>query len=80
MWDKKCLSWVFWGQNYKKLLSYLKSTPSNLSEMSLSDRINFGIGSAFSKGLGSAFSEGPCPGPCPLYKVCQSKVIQLYMN
>ena len=39
---------------------------------SLTDTVNFGIGSAFSKGQGSAFSEGPCPGPGPLYKVCFS--------
>ena len=27
---KKCLIWVFFNWNFKKVLSYLKSTPSNL--------------------------------------------------
>ena len=56
----------------KKLLSYLKSAPSNLSKMSLlTHTVNFGTGSAFSKFPGSAFSKGPGPGPGPLFKVCQ---------
>ena len=38
--------------------------------VSLTDTVNFGIRSAFSKGPGSVFSEGPGPGPGPLYKVC----------
>ena len=29
--DQKCLIWVSLGKNFKKLLSYLKSAPSNLS-------------------------------------------------
>ena len=63
----------FWAGLFEKLLSYLKSAPSNLSKMSLIHTVNFGIGSAFSKGLGSAFSEGPGRGPGPLYKVCLLK-------
>ena len=51
------------GWNLKKQLLFLKSTP-------VTQTLNFGIGSAFSKGPGSAFSEDPdlCSGP--LYKVC----------
>ena len=33
--DQKCLIWVFLGQNFEKLLSYLKPSPSNLSKVSL---------------------------------------------
>ena len=40
----------------------------------LPHRMNFGIGSAFSKGLGSTFSEVPGPGRGPLYKVYLMKV------
>ena len=34
IWDQKCLIWVFFGWNFKKLLSYLKATPWNLSKVS----------------------------------------------
>ena len=37
---------------------------------SLTDTMDFGIVSAFSKGLGSDFSAGPSPGLGLLYKVC----------
>ena len=30
-WDKSCPIWVFLGQNFTKIFSYLKSAPSNLS-------------------------------------------------
>ena len=32
----KSLMWVFWDRNFKKLLSYLKSVPSNLSNCKIS--------------------------------------------
>ena len=55
---------------FQKLLSYLKSAPLILSRnQSLTQTVNFRVGSAFSRGPGSAFSEGPSPGPGPLYKV-----------
>ena len=31
IWDQECLLWVVLGNNFKKLLSYLKSAPSSLS-------------------------------------------------
>ena len=37
---KKELSGSFWGKNLKKLLSHLKSAPSNLSNESLTDTVN----------------------------------------
>ena len=56
---------------FQKLLSYLKSAPLNLSRNeSITQTVNFRVGSAFSRGPTSAFSEGPGPGPDPLYKVC----------
>ena len=58
----------FWNRTLKKLLSYLKSAPSNfVTSESLTHTVNFSIGSAFFKGLDSVFSEGLGPGP--LYKV-----------
>ena len=33
---QKCLIWVFLGSNFKELLSYLKSAPSNLSNCNIS--------------------------------------------
>ena len=56
VWDYKFVDWVFLGCIFKKLLSYLKSAPSNLSK-----KTNFGVGSAFFHGLDSV--------PGPLYKV-----------
>ena len=42
------------------------STLEFLKNESLTHKVNFGIGSVFSKGSGSGFSEGPGP----LHKVC----------
>ena len=37
IWDKKCLIWVFWGWNLK-IMSYLKSAASNLSNCKISKK------------------------------------------
>ena len=66
---QKIFIWVFLGQNFKKLLSYLKSTPWNLKIVKnefLTHIVNFRIGSAFTEGPGSTFSQGPGL----LYEVC----------
>ena len=64
-------------QNFKKLLSYLKSAPSKLvKNESLTHAVNFDIRSAFSKGSGSAFSEGSGPDPGLLYKVCHGEGVK----
>ena len=48
--------------NFKKLLSYLKLAPSNLSKNEfLTHAATFGTGTTFSKDPGSAFSQGPGP-------------------
>ena len=43
------------GCNFKKLLSHLKSTPSNLTKINFSQNSDFGIRASFPKGPGSAF-------------------------
>ena len=50
----------------KTLVIFEISTLEFLKNESLTHKVNFGIGSAFSKGSGSAFSGGPGP----LHKVC----------
>ena len=42
--------------------------------------MKFGVGSAFSRGPESGCSEGPSPGPCPLYKVCQFRFCELLLK
>ena len=44
-----------------------------VKHLSLTDIMNFGIGSTFPKDLGSTFSECPSQGLGALYKVCRSK-------
>ena len=46
------------------------STLEFVKNGSLTQTVNFSVGSAFSDDPGSAFSEGPGPSPCSLYKVC----------
>ena len=53
------------------------STLKFVTNDSLTHRVNFSMGFAFSKGPGSAFSEGPGPDSGPLYKVCPSRNIGL---
>ena len=38
MWDQKYIIWVFLGWNLKKILSSLKSAPSNLSVCKISQK------------------------------------------
>ena len=60
------------GLQFKKaiVISEISNLESLKSE-SLTQAVNFGIGSGFSQGPGSAFSKGPCPVLGPLYEVCQ---------
>ena len=60
------------GLQFKKaiVISEISNLESLKSE-SLTQAVNFGIGSDFSQGPGSAFSKGPCPVLGPLYEVCQ---------
>ena len=66
------------SSSFKKLLSYLKSAPSNCYIWSQDPRICkkrvfnscFVIGCAFSKVRGPVFSDSSGPGPSPLCKVC----------
>ena len=56
---QKYLILVFFGQKYKKtIVTFEISTLEFVKNESLTDTMNFGIGSTFSEGLG------------PLYKVC----------
>ena len=48
-----------------------------LKDESLTHKVNFGIGSDFSKGLRSPFSEGPGPGSGPHYKVCHCTLLPI---
>ena len=50
------------------------STLKFVQNESLTNTVNFGIGSAFGKGPGSAFSGSPCQGPGPLYKIYPQEV------
>ena len=50
----------------KTMVIFEISTLEFLKNESLTHKVNFGIGSAFSKGSGSGFSEGPGS----LHKVC----------
>ena len=53
------------------------STLEFLKDESLTHKVNFGIGSDFSKGLRSPFSEGPGPGSGPHYKVCHCTLLPI---
>ena len=56
------------GLSFKKIIVIFElSTHKFVISESLTDTVNFGIGSVISKGPGSAFSEDP--GLAPLYKV-----------
>ena len=56
------------GLSFKKIIVIFElSTHKFVISESLTDTVNFGIGSIISKGPGSALYEGP--GPAPLYKV-----------
>ena len=56
----------------KTLVIFEISTLEFLKNESLTHKVNFGIGSAFSKGSGSGFSEGPglLPKVCHFYRTC----------
>ena len=51
------------------------STLEFVKNGSLTQTVNFSVGSAFSDDPGSAFSEGPGPSPCSLYKVCHEVLL-----
>ena len=57
----------------KTIVIFEISTLEFVKNESLTQTVDFGIGSAFSKGPGSAFSGDSGPGPGPLYKVCLKK-------
>ena len=54
----------------KTIVIFEISTLKLVKGESLTQIVNFDIGSVFPKGPGSAFSEDPAPGSGPLYKVC----------
>ena len=66
---------IFRLEFLKTIFIFEISTLEFVKYESLTNAINFGIGSAFSKDLGSILSEGPAPGPGPgsgpLFKVCR---------
>ena len=65
--DQECLIWAFLGKNLKKTIVIFEiSTLKFVTNDSLTHRVNFSMGFAFSKGPGSAFSEGPGPDSGPL--------------
>ena len=57
--------------NLKNIVLFEVSTLEFIKNEFLTRRMNFGIGSSFSKGPESTFLKGAGPGPCPLCKVCQ---------
>ena len=70
---------IFGLEFQKSIVIFEISTLESLKNESLTHRMNFRVGSVFSKGLGSSFSEGPCPGPGPdpLFKVCHYKSVSI---
>ena len=64
----------------KTLVIFEISTFEFLKNESLTHKVNFGIGSAFSKGSGSGFSEGPglLHKVCHFYRTCLISVIRKY--
>ena len=73
---KNALFGYFCTRIFKKLIVIFEiSTLKFVISESLTNTVNFGIGSTFSKGLGCAFLEGPSLDPGPLYKVCRNKMI-----
>ena len=59
------------GLEFQKVIVIFEiSTLEFVKNESLTHKMNFGIGSAFSKIPVSAFSEGPAPSPGLPYKVC----------
>ena len=54
---------TFGQELIKTIIIFEITTLKFVKNESLTQTVNFGIG--------SAFSEGPGPGPGPLYKVCQ---------
>ena len=65
---------IFGLEFLKTIVIFEISTLKLVKNESLIHTVNFDIGSTFSEGPGSGFCEGPCPGPGPLYKVCQTGV------
>ena len=59
-----------WARIFKKIVIFEINTQELVKYEYFTHRINFGIGSTFSKGLGSVFSKGAGPDPAPVYKVC----------
>ena len=62
-WGQKCLIWIFLGRNYKKVLSYLKLVPQNLSKMSFKQYCEFWHKVRFFLKSRVNFSEGSSSGP-----------------
>ena len=61
----------FFGLEFQKaIVKFEVSTLEFFQNEFFIHRLNFGIGSIFSKGLGSTFSQDPGPGPDLLYKLC----------
>ena len=78
---KSALFSYFWARISKNYCHIWYPAPSNLSKNeSLTHKVNFGIGSAFSKGPGSSLSKGTGPDPGPLYKVWWKNVPKKYSS
>ena len=61
----------FFGLEFQKAIVIFEVSTLEFSQNEFFiHRLNFGIGSIFSKGLGSTFSQDPGPGPDLLYKLC----------
>ena len=69
---QNCLIWVFWGWNLKKTMVIFEiNTLQFIKNELLTNAVNFGIGSSFSKCPGLTFSEGQGSSLGPLYKGCR---------
>lgn len=69
--NQNCLFQIFLDWNFKRIIVIFESsTLKFVKNKFLTEIVNFGIGSTFSKCPGSTFSEGPCPGPGQLFKLC----------
>ena len=67
LWDQNCLIYVFLRCNFKKLLSYFNSLPSNFIKNVFLTKEFWHRFRFFGPGPGSAFCKSSGPGP--LYKV-----------
>ena len=65
------LIWLILDWNFKKTVVIFEiSTLEFIKNEFLTNTVNVGIGSTFSKRPGSPFLEDPDSGPGPLFKVC----------